>query len=76
MEEWIWEVYNRVWKREGWPERWKERVIVPIRKKGEGIKAEEYRGVTLISAIYKVYVTVLGDRIRSEMEEKRILSEK
>lgn len=49
--------------------------IVPIRKKGEGVRAEEYRGVTLMPAIYKVYVTVLAERLRSEMEDKRVLSE-
>lgn len=26
MEEWVWEFCNRVWKGEGWPERWKEGV--------------------------------------------------
>lgn len=36
--------YNRVWKGEKWPDSWKEEVIVPIVKKGEGEKIEQYRG--------------------------------
>lgn len=32
MEEWVWEICNKVWKGKGWPEGWKERVIVPIKK--------------------------------------------
>lgn len=35
---------NRVWKGEKWPDSWKEGVIVPIVKKGEGEKIEQYRG--------------------------------
>ncbi|XP_011859507.1 PREDICTED: putative golgin subfamily A member 6-like protein 6, partial [Vollenhovia emeryi] len=36
--EWVWSYCNRVWKGEGWPEEWKEGVIVPIVKKGGGKK--------------------------------------
>lgn len=36
VEKWIWSFCNRTWKREGWPEGWKEGLIVPIVKKGEG----------------------------------------
>lgn len=38
------------------------------------MKVEEYRGVTLMP-IYNVYVSVLAERLRSEMEEKRVLFE-
>lgn len=44
VEKWVWEICNRVWKGERWPQTWKEGVIVPIVKKGEGEKVEEYRG--------------------------------
>lgn len=38
------------------------------------MKVEEYIGVTLMPAIYNVYVSVLVERLRSKMEEKRVLS--
>ncbi|KAL6419496.1 hypothetical protein ACFW04_011365 [Cataglyphis niger] len=44
VEEWIWKISNRIWKREGWIDEWNERVIVPILKNGEGERVEEYRG--------------------------------
>ncbi|KAL6419218.1 hypothetical protein ACFW04_011519 [Cataglyphis niger] len=44
VEEWIWKISNRIWKGEGWIDEWNERVIVPILKKGEGERVEEYRG--------------------------------
>lgn len=30
--EWVWRVCNKVWKDEGWPEEWMERMVVPIGK--------------------------------------------
>lgn len=51
---------------------WKEGVIIPIVKKGEGRKVEEYRGVTLMTP-YKIYLMVLTERIKKDCEEKRII---
>ncbi|KAL6417803.1 hypothetical protein ACFW04_012524 [Cataglyphis niger] len=73
MEEWIWKICNRVWKGEGWIEEWNEGVIVPILKKGEGERVEEYRGVSLTSTLYKVYASVLAGRLSKEVEEKGLV---
>jgi len=74
MEEWIWGFCNKVWRGGGWPEKWKEGIISPIVKKGEGEKVEDYRGVTLMTSAYKIYAAVLAGRIREEVEEKDILT--
>ena len=42
-------------------------------EKGEGGSVEQYRGVTLMPTLYKVYVGILGERLRSEIEEKGVL---
>lgn len=73
VREWIWEICNRVWKVEGWPDEWKERILVLVLKKGKGVKVEEYRGVTLMQTAYKIYAAVLADRLREEVESKAIL---
>lgn len=36
------------------PEEWKEGVIVPIVKRGEGERVEEYKGITLLTMTYKI----------------------
>ncbi|KMQ83226.1 endonuclease-reverse transcriptase, partial [Lasius niger] len=74
VERWAWERYNRVWKGEGWPEEWKESVIIPIVKKGRGDEIKEYRKVTLMPSLYKIYTAVLGARLRREIEEKGVLA--
>jgi len=73
IEEWIWGFCNRVWRGEGWPEQWKDGIIVPLVKKGAGEKVEDYRGVTLMPTLYKVYVRVLTERLKEEMEEKSMV---
>ncbi|XP_077255544.1 uncharacterized protein LOC143893719 [Temnothorax americanus] len=73
VKEWLWEVCNRGWKGEGWPEDWREGIIVPIGKKGEGERVGDYRGVTLAQTAYKVYAAVLAERLRKEVEEKGLL---
>jgi len=70
LENWAWDFCERVWEGEGWPEVWKKGVIVPVVKKGEGGRVEDYRGVTLMPTLYKVYMEVLAERIREEVEGK------
>ena len=72
VEEWLWGICNRVWRGEGWPEGWREGVVVPVMK-GRGAKVNDYRGITLTQTAYKVYASVLAERLRLEVEEKRLL---
>lgn len=51
----------------------KEGVRVPIIKKGEGENVEEYREVTLMQTAYKMYASVLPERLRNEIEKKNLL---
>lgn len=43
---------------------------MPIVKKGEETKVENCRGVLLTPTLYKVYASVLANRLREEVEEK------
>lgn len=49
-----------------------EEVIVLIVKKGEEWRS---RGVALMLFLYKIYVKVLAERLKEEIEMKRIISE-
>jgi len=46
---------------------------VPIKKKGTGERAGDYRGVSLAPALYKVYTMILGERLEEEVERKGII---
>lgn len=45
-------------------------MIIPIVKKGKGRKVEEYRGVTLMTALYKIYLMTLAERVRKDCKGK------
>lgn len=45
-------------------------MIIPIVKKGEGKRVEEYRRVTLMSTLYKVYTSILAKMIEEQVKEK------
>lgn len=57
---WMEELLNKVWRDEGWPENWKERIVIPIVKKGKGGMVGDYREVTLMPTLYKMYMSVGG----------------
>ena len=38
IKRWAWEMYRRVWSGEGWPEDWKEGIIIPNKERGRGSK--------------------------------------
>ena len=71
--EMAWEICGRVWRGKEWFKGWKKGLIVPIVEKGEGRTVEEYRGVTLMPALYKIYTTILARRLKEEVEEKRMI---
>lgn len=50
LKEKTWIICNTVWRGEGWTEIRRERIVVPIVKKGKGIK--DYRRMTLMLTLY------------------------
>ncbi|XP_071648500.1 uncharacterized protein [Temnothorax longispinosus] len=73
MVRWAWEICKRVWRGEGWPEQWKEGEIIPLVKKGEEKEVKDYRGITIMPSMYKIYTAVLAERIRNEVEMKNLI---
>jgi sorting nexin-29 len=51
------------------PAEWQEGISCPIYKKGDRIKCENYRGITLLNNAYKVFSKILCERLRPKMEE-------
>jgi hypothetical protein len=65
LEEWVWRFCERIWNGEGWPEKWKEGMIVPIVKRKEGERVEDYRGVP---TLYKDIVQSICIRAGGEVK--------
>ena len=71
----ITELFQAAWH-EGWiPVDWQRNSIIPLHKKGDSSKCENYRAVCLTNVIAKIYSKVLERRLRehveSDMEEEQ-----
>jgi hypothetical protein len=58
-----------IWNEEELPEQWKESIIVPIYKKGVKTVYNNYRGISLLSTIYKILCNILLSRLTPYAEE-------
>jgi hypothetical protein len=67
------EVMNGVWRGERFPVDWRKGVICAIYKKGEKNKVENYRGITLLNTGYKLYSSILSEKMKIEIEEKGVI---
>ena len=50
------------------PERWKTLVIVTVPKKGDLTKPDNYRGISLISLVMKLYNRMIMNRLRPALD--------
>jgi len=58
-----------VWNKEELPEEWKESIKVPIYNKGDKTDCSNYRGISLLPAMYKILSNILRSRLTSYAEE-------
>ncbi|CAB1107530.1 unnamed protein product [Ectocarpus sp. CCAP 1310/34] len=68
-------LYNWVWKNEYTPTRWREGVVVNLRKKGDKTDPGNYRGITLLNTVGNVFCKLLNDRIVGVLEQEHSISE-
>ena len=60
---WIWRLSNITFESAVTPEDWRSAVIVPLYKgKGERIECSNYRGISLLNMVGKIYTGILVDR--------------
>jgi len=50
----MYELVRQIWVEEGILEEWKETIIVPIHKRGDRDRCENYRGIAMGNATYKI----------------------
>ena len=55
---------------------WFISIISPIHKKGSRMDPNNYRGISLISCVYKLFTVIIKNRCEKHCKENKILSEK
>jgi hypothetical protein len=64
---WVHAIVSMVWGSECAPADWKQSLLVALFKKGNALKADNYRGITLLDVVGKVYVSLIHNRIRAHL---------
>ena len=54
-------LYALIWKEECVPMKWREGLIVSLFKKGDKEDPGNYRGITLLSVVGKLFCKILND---------------
>ena len=76
MKESLLILFQKMWQGERIPRDWARGVIVPIFKDGEKNNVDNYRGITLLSVVGKLYTRILNTRLSNWFEkEKKIVEE-
>ena len=58
-----------IWHSDNIPNTWKKRLIVPLFKKGDNGECKNYRGISLLSAVGKVFTKVIQQRLQQKREQ-------
>jgi hypothetical protein len=56
-----------------YPEKWYKGVIIPLFEKGNREDVNNYRGITLVSCLSKLFISILNNRIISFCESKNVI---
>ena len=75
MYEMLLTLFNLVWKNEYVPSYWREGRIVSLFKKGDKEDPGNYRGITLLNVVGKLYSRVINNRLLKYLELNEKLHE-
>jgi len=65
----IYELVRQILEEERIPEEWKETIIVPIYKRGDRERCENYRGIALGNEAYKILSNIILGKIKPCIEK-------
>ena len=60
---------QKIWDQKKWPKEWTQSLVIPLPKKGNLRKCENYRTISLISHPSKILLRIILNRLKSKVEE-------
>ena len=69
------QLFSVVWREELVPRQWREGLIVNLFKKGDKEDPGNYKGITLLSVVGKVFCKILNNRLVERLDRGGILHE-
>ena len=68
-------LFNKIFENGSFPEGWSEGYIIPLHKKGSRFEAENYRGISLLSSLGKLFTRLMNNRLTEWSEKYYVLIE-
>ena len=68
-------MFNRILNSGHFPHDWSKAVISPVCKKGDRSNPSDYRGISLISCMCKLYTSILNIRLLKWIDDNDILTD-
>jgi sorting nexin-29 len=59
----------KIWRDEKMPDDWKVGLIVSLFKKGNKMRCENYRGITLLNVAYKILSSIILEQLKEYSEK-------
>ena len=69
------QLFSVIWREEIVPPQWREGLIVNLFKKGDKEDPGNYRGITLLSVVGKVFCKIFNGRLVKHLDESQALHE-
>ena len=60
----------KIWDEETLPTEWTEGIICPIYKKGDRMICSNYRPITLLNVVYKIFLILINNKLSKIVESK------
>jgi len=60
----------KIWDEEALPTEWTEGIICPIYKKGDRMICSNYRPITLLNVLYKIFSILINNKVTKIVESK------
>ena len=70
MIEMLHKIFNLIWTSEKTPADFSRMIVSPIHKKGDRLKRDNYRAISLLSIPGKVFLHILMNRMKDKVERK------
>ena len=67
--EYILKLFQTVWEERCVPSEWRDALLVPVPKKGDFSCCDNWRGVSFLDVMGKLFAGVLNDRLQLVVEE-------
>ena len=68
-------LFNKILELEYFPYQWAVGKIIPVFKKGDRNDANNYRGITIISCLAKLFTKIMNDRLTKWVDSQKILTD-